>query len=279
MRTGTQCFCRCLASTFKKQFNLFAIGVNGQDAWAKTTQTTLETAAEASTSNSNPSSSEWTEEDAIGEESDFEPTFVVLGRSLLLDKQESDAARPAEDFSEESILPLNPWVAEPAQDGTTITSAFPTVMQSLNSAVSPDYRENCPDFLINDRGDVPFVIAPLGPIPFMETVIPTPLRLGFPSSIQFGNEDSNQPSIYTYLAPSVKYGNEINNRETLESPTLAEQFETWKEWTLNDYCTAFRYISQQFAQVDWATVLANVQEGEPVDQESLDLEMLFWTAE
>jgi hypothetical protein len=225
------------------QTYLLSDSADDQYAWAKATEIST---------NDRPSYEE------SEEGTDLEPILVVPGRSLVGEMQGRDAPQPGEGFPEGNVLPLDPWLAENFLVGTTVMQPNP----STEEAAHPVLQLGIP--------------LPIQVQDVKEHVTdPMQLPLGELLPLQLGNEAPNQPFGYMVTVPTLKYGNRPNDQETVENPTLAARFEMWKEWTLNDYCTAFRYISQQFAQVDWASLLSKIQEGESVDQGSFYMELLL----
>jgi len=226
------------------QTYLLSDSSDDQYAWAKSTEILT---------NDRPSYEESEEEGT-----DFEPILVVPGRSLVGEMQGGDAPQSGEGFPEGNVLPLDPWLAENFLVGTTVMPPNP----STEEAAHPVLQLGIP---------LPIQVQDVKE----HTTDPTQLPLGELLPFQLENEVPNQPFGYLVTVPSLKYGNGSNDQGTVENPTLAARFEMWKEWTLNDYCTAFRYISQQFAQVDWASLLLKIQEGDSVDQRSFYMELLL----
>jgi hypothetical protein len=259
-----------------QQTNLLSENADNLFAWANTT--------EASTTDR--TSFEESNEEVTG----FDPILVVPGRSLFVDAQNRDALPPSDGFPEGNVLPLESWIAA---DGLYVGT---TVAQPLSSTQTEETEETASTSL---QLGVPLPIQLDGLVLEMNPTIPLFTENGTFHSVEsvqepteqkllpsqeplpflVENEVLDQPLTYLYTAPSMKYGNWPYNLDTPESPTLAERLEQWKVWTLNDYRTAFCYISQQFARIDWETLLVKIQAGDSDVQDDLDLEMMLWVAD
>jgi hypothetical protein len=180
-----------------------------------------------------------------GEEgADFEPTIVVSGRSEVLETIVQDSSPQWEGFPMGNVLPLDPWISEGSTEDSASPSAFAPPLKiapwiPVSVFVEKRVSRDCADFSDQENG----------------TVL-------FPDS--------------TEVAPSQKYGNLLPGLDTQESPPLAERLAQWKAWALNDYCTAFRYISQQFAQFDWSALLEKIPQDESAPKDFFDMEQILW---
>jgi hypothetical protein len=116
------------------------------------------------------------------------------------------------------------------------------------------------------------VVETTPPSPFARQI---PMIPWIPESVFI---ESRVPKAFALkeVAASKKYGNFWSGQDISETLTIAQRWAQWKAWTMNDYCTAFRYISQQFARFDCSALMGKISRNDVDEKDLFELEMTLW---
>jgi hypothetical protein len=243
-----------------RQINLFLDGAEDPFAWVK--------GAEVSAIDRTVLESD---EEVEEEDADFEPTFVIPGRTLMGEMQDWAALQQWGISLQQNVLSLGSWVSEQSVVLGTVLPVFPPTFPPMAVTV-PWASEGT---LAGTTTMQPSPAISLQLSPEMEAAVNQALQWAMSRLVQLTNVDPNQLNEYVYSVPFMKFGSQPIQQNALEIPPFSVRLAAWKEWMLDDYGTAFRYISQHFAQFDWESFLAKIQEGDSAGEDSFYMELLL----